>query len=338
VLQLLARNKRRVIALLFGVAACTAFVIWQATPPADAAFHGGGLATHGVTPWMLGAAVGVPLHAFAPFALEPDGVASWESWLLAPTTRLQTLLVDIASVMLSVAALVTVSRRRSAMVLLCMSWIGFLAFFAFLFGGSTRHLGYLLVAWVLARWLASAAAAERDSARWQRLTEAMSPYRTPMAIALLVPSVLAAFQFIFADIRYPFSDARRVANLIRADSLSGVPVVAVSTWPAMNVAALLDRPFFLPVQQRSSTFSAPVFPSSSVVSALVDTIATRFVHVDCALIVIATPRWPLSSTLQRHMRLLTTTQQPQMSGETLRVWFMPGARVRGCDTMLNAPK
>ena len=60
-----------------------------------------------------------------------------------------------------------------------------------------------------------------------------------MALALVAPSFVVGMQCIIAEIRYSFSDVKRVATVLRADFLSRLPVVALS-FASSSVSGWMD--------------------------------------------------------------------------------------------------
>ena len=315
--------------LVFGML-CVFFVFRQLLPPSDASFRGTGIASEGVGLYRIGSAASPLVRAFRPLAKTADGVPMWNSWVLYPTSRLQMAVLDLSFVMLSVGLLITVSRRRVSMMLLGISGAMYLFFFAFFFeSGGLRHHGHLFIAWVLARWLSEAGEATPFSSRMWLLMRSIAPYRSRLAMALLVPSFVVGLQFILADIRYPFSDVKRVATLLRADSLARLPVVAVS-FSSSSVSGWMDRPFMTPATKRLSTFSSPSQPGAAQVAGIIDSIVAPLLQRGCAVIFVSHPGRDLSPSLQSGARLLTETPSGVLSGERMIVWMIPGRQSAEC--------
>jgi hypothetical protein len=309
------------------------FVNMQVQPPPDAGFV--------VKPkvdasrfslWNIGSMPTVELRALFPVSMVQDGVVQWRHWLFRPETSLDLgLLLLAAAIVLCVGCLIA-ARRRAALAFFLVGTTGFLVFFNFLLGGTTRHHGSLFIVWVLTAWLAWTG---RQS-EWPRIPRvgagAEAIGRRLFTCSLVIP-VVATVQYVVSDLRGPFADARRVAAVVREQGLERVPIIGLSRLLAQPVGALLDRKVLYPVEGQTLSFIEWGRGASHRRSVrATDSIATDLLARECRVLVItAATNEVLPSTASRG-RAIYTTPRPPITGDRYRVWLLSAPASERCRT------
>ena len=319
------RRRRRQVLLvgaLLGVTAVavTALII----PPSDALYQ---IRLENFTRdrlWLIGRAASIPARVLLPWAEHvPDGWTQWGSWVFPQTTRPEILVADIISLLAMALMTIVVARRRSALVL----WIGssgfLLSFFAFVYAGGPRHHGYLIVAFLAAAWLAVAPARSAAAQPLAQGDSAIGRWRRASFTALLALMVLPSVQFAIAEVREPFSDASQIAGLLAADSLVDAPVVGLAYPWSQPVAALLQRPIYLPAESRAAMWVARRnVVEGPAARSLADSTVRVLLATHCRVVVLSSRRnvdqqfvWPGAQRLALH-------SGTPMAGDPLQVWVV----------------
>jgi hypothetical protein len=253
--------RARALAMTAGVLVVMVIAItlaWPMMPPATSSYRGGtGDRVRQI--WFVAQSIALPAKAFLPFAYTSvKGSVTWNEWPFG-STRTQLIVADLVAVAIILAGGLVVARRRSALVIWAIAVGGYYAFFTFLHLGSTRHHGHIVVAFIAAAWLAHA----RPSSRWTpslaRVMRRLEPARALVLTVLLLPMIGAAWQLARADRDQQFSSGPQVVALLRRQHLIDLPIVVEAAWMSMPVAALLDRPIFIPREHRATTWASNRF-------------------------------------------------------------------------------
>jgi hypothetical protein len=305
----------------------------QIRPPADAAFQG--TTPTSLSRWIIASIPTVELRALLPLVSWRDAV-EWNQWLLKPDTTYMLALLLLLSAVYLVIGLMIAARRRVALVFFVLGTGGFLIFFGFLFDGVARHHGYLFVVWIIAAWLACSGAPSGRPAMLRRFNGGAEPARGNLLVLSLLVPVLATIELATADILTPFSDARHVADVIRAAGLRDQPIVAVSPSDAQSVSAFSDRPVFFPLDGQWRTFvvwgSERSYPRMARAA---DSATTALLATHCHVVLIASAKYEVASETAARARTLYTTSFEPMSGARYRVWVATAPDSARCPAARN---
>jgi len=306
-------------------------MVWSMMPPADAGYRGG---TGGKVRnlYFVARTISLPAHAFLPFPyLAPDGSTRWNSWAFG-STKTHLIVADLVAIALVLAGALVVARRRSALVLWAMAVGGFYVFFFLLHPGYGRHHGYIGVAFIAAAWLAYA----RPSSRWTpslaRVLHRLEPARAPVLTFLLLPMIGAAWQLARADRDQLFASGPQVVAELRRQHLIDLPIVGDAYPWSSPVAALLDRPIFLPRENRATTWVSNRYiqngPSADVI---LDRTMRAFFRTHCQVVVLANSDRQFSPWLMPQLARVSppAPERRPMSGVTLNVWLATAPRCAG---------
>jgi hypothetical protein len=209
----------------------------QISPPADSAI--GAIWASRTIGERLGIAVSSLVHGFAPVPWPNPLARAGLGWLHV----LQIVAGVAFTAVFVVTAGLTLARRRLAWIAAAFPVTALLLFFYFRYYGGARHAGFMLVATVIALWLAPSFTERalgvgrlaRSSAEAERL---LAPIFTATLAFHLVGAAIATG----VDVRYVFSAAPATAALIREQGLADLPIVADPDWAASNVIAQLGKP------------------------------------------------------------------------------------------------
>ena len=322
------RRRRQVLlaGAVLGVtaAAVTALII----PPSDALYQVRLELFARDRLWLIGRAASVPARVLLPLAQHfPDGSTEWGSWVFPQTTRPGILVADIVSLLAMALMTAVVARRRAALVLWIGSSVFLLGFFAFVFGGGLRHHGFLIIAFVAAAWLAQAPARSAGAQPHAQGDAAIARWRRASFTALLALMVLPSVQFAIAEVREPFSDASQIAGLLAADSLAAAPVVGLAYPWSQPVAALLQRPIYLPAESRVAMGVARRnVVEGPAARLLADSTVRVLLATHCQVVVLSSRGnrdqqfvWPGARKLALHAGT-------PMAGDPLQVWVVTASR------------
>lgn len=317
--------------VLGGIAVAVLLLI---VPPSDALFQVRLRLFSADRLWFIGQAISVPARILLPLAAHfPDGATHWGGWLFPGDERPGLLVADIVGIIAIVIMSAVVSRRRGALVLWLASVVCLLGFFAFVFHGGIRHHGYLFVAFLAATWLA---AAPRRSARDANRIDSgttLSRFQSMAFTALLACMVVPSVQFALAESREPFSDAPGIAKLLAGDSLVGAPIVGLAYPWSQAVAALIERPVYLPAEARRSTWAARRNVTDGPAQMLLADSTVRALLVTHCRVVVLSSRgngnqqfvWPGAREIQ-------VPSATPMAGDPMRVWLVVAPRCEQATT------
>lgn len=137
------------------------------------------------------------------------------------------------------AALASVARSPRALFVLLGSSVVLWLLFMLKYVGNLRHWGFLLLATLVALWIARAendatpAQPRTPGPAWERVARAVAAVGLPVALAW---STYVAFDFWRRDFRDPFSESRAMAGYLEEAGLTRVPIAA---YPAPHTESLL---------------------------------------------------------------------------------------------------
>lgn len=318
-----------------GAAAAMAFLVGiQIMPPADARYRGMDFATSASRLWMVGRSLSLPARALVPFASAAnDDSVQWGVWLFEPHNRKQVVAGDLLALSLMLAGVVICMRRQSALLLWLAGSGGLLVLFTFFHGGAIRHHGYIAISLIAAAWLAFARSPDRWPQPLETWTTRFEPFRRPLFSLMLLPMVLASVQLGVADTQQEFSDAPAIAALLRRPEFAALSIVGLARpWP-QTVAALLDKPVYLPAEERAGTWvgSGRIrnYGSATVVA---DSVIRSLFASHCRLIVLSSDQQQPSPWLRSRSQLLQVSARIPMSGSRMYVWLVHAPASPTCPT------
>jgi hypothetical protein len=325
--------RARAGAMVAGVLVVTVVAItmaWSLMPPADSGYRGG-TGDQVRRLWFVAKSIALPAKAFLPFAYtSPDGSTSWSRWAFG-STQTQLIVADLVAVALVLACALVVARRRSALVLWAMAVGGFYTFFTFLHPGSSRHHGHIVVAFIAAAWLAFA----RPSSRWTpslaRLMRRLEPTRAPVLTVLLLPMIGAAWQLARADRDQQFSSGPQVVAELRRQHLIDLPIVGYAGGRSITVSALLDRPVFLPRENRVTTWASKrLSQNGRSDDVILDSTVHAFFRQHCQVVVLAQSDRQFSPWLMPKLgRISSPAPMRPMGDIALSAWLATAPRCVG---------
>jgi len=171
----------------------------------------------------------------------------------------------VAVALLWIATALELLRRPRALVVLVGASVLLWAIFALKYSGTLRHWGHLLVALIVARWIAAGeesreraaqgAAGRAAPVRRRGGARALAALTTWGLGAALAWSVFFAWRNWDRDLRYPFSESRAMARYLIDQHLERAPILA---WPAPQGSAVLahlpKRRFWYPGIRDSGSY------------------------------------------------------------------------------------
>lgn len=172
----------------------------------------------------------MPWRAFV--LLPRPGLHFWNTNLLDPWPALQAM----TGLLALVGAVVFVWPRKAALATLLIGAAGLGAFGYVKFIGALRHDGHWWLLFIAALWLGGGIPSPNGRRSW----------RAPTFGALLTLHCAVGAYASWMDLRYPFSNAARTAQLIRDRGLDREPLLGYREPPAAPVALALGRPLFAP--------------------------------------------------------------------------------------------
>ena len=314
--------------LLLMVVAIT--MAWLMIPPADAGYRGGtGDKVQQLQ--FVARSISRPARAFLPFPpIGVDGSTRWNGWAFG-STETQLIVADLMAVALVVAGALVVARRRSAFVLWAIAVGGFYLFFTLLFSGSFRHHGYIVVAFIAAAWLAYARPSSRWTPSFARVLHRLEPVRAPVLTFMLLPMIGAAWQLARADRDQAFASGPQVVAELRRQQLIDLPIVGDAYPWSQPVAALLDRPIFLPRENRATTWVSNRYvqygPSADFI---LDRTVRALFRKHCQVVVLANNNRQFSPWLMPQLeRISPPAPMRPMSDIALNGWLATAPRCAG---------
>ncbi len=330
-----AQFRRYLPLAVLGTAVLVVGIIVILVPPGDALYRGM-ISTIGTEwRWRIGSALSIPARALTPFAAHlPDGSTHWGQWPFAVDTRMGSVLGAIAGVTVIGLVSVVVARRRTALVVWLLAVGAFVIFFAFFFPGSVRHHGYLVVAMLVAAWLASSTSRGPGDASDVRMLRALEPrlarVRSTVFAVLLLPMVGASVQLARADWREQFSDAASVAALLRRPALDSLPIVGIAFAESQAVAALLGKPVYLPAERRISTWLARRHVLDADAAAVAaDSVVRMLLGTRCSVVVLTNATMQRAHFAGATVQLLQSSSRKPMAGGSLVAWLVTAGRCAG---------
>src|SRR5262249_31322876 len=125
-------------------------------------------------------------------------------------------------------------KRRLALMIFAIGGFGLLAFGYTKYLGVMRHHGHFWLLFVAAYWIASEPASEH----------ARRSYRDYLWLAIVCLQAAAMVYASVVDLRYPFSNGARTAQLMRAQGLDKYPLLGYREPPASSIALPLGKPLY----------------------------------------------------------------------------------------------
>lgn len=319
--------------LIVAVVAVTAV---QILPPADAAFRGesmGGPSQSLLS--VIGRGLTIPARAFVPIApFRTDGVAAWNSWILEPETRVQVAGTDLISILCFLCGIVATSRRLTAQFFWTVAFGGFLAFFMIFHAGYLHHHGYLVVAFIVAAWMARMG--NPDPLLWPRAFGVLrGPRRQSAALTAVLPlMIVGGVQMGAADYATRFADATSVAGTLGAPALSGLPIVGMAYPLSQTVAALLGRPVYLVNEARAGTFvnfGHRVRSTDKERERSADAAVTSALSERCGALILTDERSPPTPWMLQSASPIPLDSSPLIiNSSPLRAWLVRRPGAPGC--------
>jgi hypothetical protein len=161
----------------------------------------------------------------------------------------------MAVLSLSILLLVVTAflRKPAALVLYVSGAVGMLGLVYVKYFGSLRHHGHLFILLVVCLWLA------RDFKeivlRFGDAPRALAKVASVLFTIVLLGHVAAGLGASVMDWLHPFSGARDAARFIRQNQPDTQVIVGDIDYAATAVAGYLGRSFYLPMEDRWSTFT-----------------------------------------------------------------------------------
>jgi hypothetical protein len=209
----------------------------QISPPADSAV--GAIWASRTIGERLGIAISSLVHGFAPVPWPKPLEQAGLGWLHV----LQIVAGVAFTAVFIVTAGLTLARRRMAWIAAAVPVSALLLIFYARYYGGARHAGFMLVATVIALWVApSFAERPLGVGRLARSSAEAERFLAPIFTATLTFHLVGAAIATGVDVRYVFSAAPSTAALIREKGLADLPMVADPDWAASNVVAQLGKP------------------------------------------------------------------------------------------------
>jgi hypothetical protein len=172
----------------------------------------------------------IPWRAFVPIP-QPE-LTFWNSNVLDPWPILQA----AAGLVILIGAVVFLWPRRLALTIFVVGAVGLLGFGYVKFLGAIRHDGHLWLLFVAALWLGGGIPKLRGQVDW----------RTPTFVLVLIAHVAAGAFASWIDLNHPFSNAARIAQILKDRGLERERLLGYREPPAAPVALALGRPLFFP--------------------------------------------------------------------------------------------
>jgi hypothetical protein len=145
------------------------------------------------------------------------------------------------------AALALLWPRKVAVATFAVGAFGLLAFGYVKYLGTMRHQGHLWLLLVAALWLAGGLPGDLSPGPASQPTgRAAHSWRARLLLSFLVVHCGAAAWASWVDLRNPFSNAARTAELLRRSGLERYPLLGYREPPAASVALALGKPLFAP--------------------------------------------------------------------------------------------
>jgi hypothetical protein len=182
-------------------------------------------------------------------------LAFWNSNILDGVTH-----ADVLQAVLGVVVLVVLGslfvRCGPVLALFAVGSLGMVAFSLFIYRGHLRHHGHFLLLLMAALWLTRVLQPGAGGrGRAAGTVVGGTPLWGAVVVSVLLAANAAAGAYAVArEWRDPFSAAREVADFIRAQGLSGIPIVGHRDVQVAAVAAYLERPIHYPSLGREASF------------------------------------------------------------------------------------
>jgi hypothetical protein len=176
------------------------------------------------------------------------GLHFWNTYILDRLPGSRVWEPALAALIVLSAALL-LRKNRTALIGYLLSTAGLLAFFYVISRGSTRHHGFLFIAFVCSLWLArSTAKTERPEPEIDTRHRTGEKRLSAVLTSVLLVQVLAGAYAIGMDWHYPFSQAKAMADYIQRRGLARLPIIGDVDFMITPVAGYLDRRVFYPQQ------------------------------------------------------------------------------------------
>jgi hypothetical protein len=181
-------------------------------------------------------------------------LAFWNSNILDGVAN-----ADVLQAVLGVVVLVVLGslfvRCGPALVLFAVGSLGMVAFSLLIYRGQLRHQGHIVLLLMAALWLNRALQPGAGGRGRAAGTVGGTPRWGAVVVSVLLAANAAAGAYAVArEWRDPFSAARDVADFIRAQGLSGIPIVGHRDAQVATVAGYLERPIHYPSIGREASF------------------------------------------------------------------------------------
>jgi hypothetical protein len=181
-------------------------------------------------------------------------LAFWNSNILDGVAN-----ADVLQALLGVVVLVVLGslfvRCGPALVLFAVGSLGMVAFSLLIYRGQLRHHGHIVLLLIAALW--STRVMQRGAGGRGRAAGTVGgtpPWGAVVVSVLLAANVAAGAYAVAREWRDPFSAAWEVADFIRAQGLSRIPIVGHRDAQVATVAGYLERPIHYPSLGREASF------------------------------------------------------------------------------------
>lgn len=303
-------------ALVVATMLVTSVLIYRFASQSSEAYEKRGTSNGRLTKWSVAMALTTPAQGAVPLATRSLDGKRWIPGVIHPVSTSELFFFDLLSLGLLTAAMLTAARRWIGVVSM-IAGSGALLLFALLFLiGAPRHNGHFVVMWLLSYWLSES---KRDDAQIVRSSARHRRFSGLAFASMHVPLLLASLQYWRAEWSLPFSDAKRVAEVLQRPPYLGIPLIAGAPAEGMAVAALTPAPVFLAGEGRYAAFntwgyidpSVPRVSGQAIREAeAVKRAIKRQLRSHCEVIVISSADRPLPAPL------------PTLGEETFRTAYL----------------
>lgn len=243
----------RFYASIIIVAAGVALSVAQMIPPADSYWYYPAANVHN----FAGRAaerisffwnVFVPIPQVAPRFWETNVI----SYLPVQDGTLSAVRLSASVAILSLTFCMVVRTPVAAFYYL-IGVVGITAFDYIFYGGLLRHKAHYYFVFISALWLGSYYPA-REFVSANRFVSFIQKKKTLILAVVFSIGVMSAAIANTLDYLYPFSQSSETADYIKKNNLQTMPIAGHMDYAASAVAALLDKPFYYPTDDRVGTF------------------------------------------------------------------------------------
>lgn len=258
---------------------CLAFA--QVWPRADTPYLGNGALTRavsGLPPRHISFAYRLtPMwRAFVPIPPTDELGDVWEGDMLLHRSPRTEPVAAVLSIMIVVVLLAVLARSPLAATFFGLATLGTLLFSMLVFAGSLYHHGHFFVAFMMALWIAAADPGWRVARPGEsRIIGWVAQRRMQIVSVMLLVQIAGSAIRLVDDYRYPFSEAKAVADFVTAHMPAATIVASEPGFNGTPVSAYLGRPVYELDRARFATFTPlwfrwPAIPDSQLVARVRD--------------------------------------------------------------------